>query len=144
MIEISKSILYNGGEQGIEAFEPLEFLARLTPHIPLRYESITRYYGEYSYRRRGRHKKLGVVLGKEGSDDIRKNKHISSLWAALIQRIFEVDPLECPRCGAPMKIISFITDTTQIPRLLDSLGTPRFRAPPKLKPPPGQIDLSYS
>jgi hypothetical protein len=29
-------------------------------------------------------------------------------WAALIQRVFEVDPLECPECGGRMKIISFI------------------------------------
>ena len=26
-------------------FEPLEFLARLTPHIPKKWESTTRYYG---------------------------------------------------------------------------------------------------
>ena len=29
-------------------------------------------------------------------------------WAALIQRVYEVDPLKCPKCGGAMKIISFI------------------------------------
>ena len=29
-------------------------------------------------------------------------------WAALIQRVYETDPLICPRCGAKLKIISFI------------------------------------
>ena len=29
-------------------------------------------------------------------------------WAALIQRVYEFDPLECPKCGGEMKIISFI------------------------------------
>ena len=31
-----------------------------------------------------------------------------SVWAALIQRVYETDPLTCPRCGAKMRIISFI------------------------------------
>lgn len=29
-------------------------------------------------------------------------------WAALIKRVYEVDPLHCPDCGAKMKIIAFI------------------------------------
>ena len=29
-------------------------------------------------------------------------------WAALIKQVHEVDPLLCPKCGAAMKIISFI------------------------------------
>ena len=29
-------------------------------------------------------------------------------WAALIKCVYEVDPLECPKCGAKMKIIGFI------------------------------------
>jgi hypothetical protein len=31
-----------------------------------------------------------------------------STWAMLICRVYEVDPLECPKCGGAMKIISFI------------------------------------
>ena len=31
-----------------------------------------------------------------------------SSWAALIQRVYEVDPLSCPRCGERMRVISFI------------------------------------
>ena len=29
-------------------------------------------------------------------------------WAALIKKVYEVDPLLCPKCGAEMKIIGFI------------------------------------
>ncbi|MHC4825350.1 MAG: hypothetical protein ACYTEY_02205 [Planctomycetota bacterium] len=29
-------------------------------------------------------------------------------WAALIKRIWQVDPLQCPRCGGAMKIVSVI------------------------------------
>jgi hypothetical protein len=31
-------------------------------------------------------------------------------WAQLLRRIFEVDPLACPRCGEEMRIVSFITE----------------------------------
>ena len=31
-----------------------------------------------------------------------------SSWAALVKRVFEVDPLECPKCGSEMKVIAFI------------------------------------
>ena len=29
-------------------------------------------------------------------------------WAALIKQVYEIDPLSCPKCGAEMKIVSFI------------------------------------
>ena len=29
-------------------------------------------------------------------------------WAALIKAVYEVNPLECPRCGSEMKIVGFI------------------------------------
>ena len=31
-------------------------------------------------------------------------------WARLLRRIYEVDPLVCPRCGEEMKVVSVITD----------------------------------
>jgi hypothetical protein len=31
-------------------------------------------------------------------------------WARLIQKIYEVDPLTCPKCLGTMQIISFIED----------------------------------
>ena len=29
-------------------------------------------------------------------------------WAALIRRVFEVDPLTCPKCEGTMRVVSFI------------------------------------
>jgi len=29
-------------------------------------------------------------------------------WAALIRKVYEVDPLRCPDCGGEMKVINFI------------------------------------
>ncbi len=42
-------------------------------------------------------------------------------WAELLRRIFEVDPLACPRCGEEMRIVAFITEPQQIDRILDHL-----------------------
>ncbi len=33
----------------------------------------------------------------------------SQAWATLIKRVYEVDPLACPRCGGRMKVIAFIS-----------------------------------
>ena len=43
-------------------------------------------------------------------------------WRALIQKVWEVDPLECPSCGGEMKIISFIQEQTAIEKILRHLG----------------------
>jgi len=32
----------------------------------------------------------------------------SQTWAMLIKRVYEIDPLACPKCGAEMKIVAFI------------------------------------
>ena len=56
-------------------------------------------------------------------------------WAELLHRIFEVEPLECPRCGQTMRIVALITEPTVIDRILDHLRRTaaarcRSRAPP--------------
>ena len=57
-------------------------------------------------------------------------------WAELLRRIFEIDPLRCPRCGQTMRIVAFITAPQAIDRILDHLrrtATTRRhpRAPPR-------------
>ena len=32
----------------------------------------------------------------------------SQTWAMLIKRVYEVDPLACPKCGGQMKVIAFL------------------------------------
>ena len=39
-------------------------------------------------------------------------------WAALLQQIFEVDPLACPTCRGPMRIIACITQAAVIDQIL--------------------------
>jgi len=42
-------------------------------------------------------------------------------WARLIQKIYEVDPLVCPKCQGEMKIISFIEELDVIKKILRHL-----------------------
>ena len=63
-----------------------------------------------------------------------------AVWARLIKRIYEVDPLECPECGGAMKIIRFIErrQIDVIKRILRHfglwLGSIRTHASPRAPP----------
>jgi hypothetical protein len=50
-------------------------------------------------------------------------------WAELIRRVFEVDVLECPRCGGRMRILAAIQTPAAIQAILEHLGLPS-RVPP--------------
>lgn len=50
-------------------------------------------------------------------------------WADLLQRVFEVDALCCPRCGGRMRVLAAITETDVARRILACLNLPT-RAPP--------------
>jgi len=43
-------------------------------------------------------------------------------WARLIQQVYEVDPLVCPRCAGPMRILAFIEQSAVIEKILTHLG----------------------
>ena len=43
-------------------------------------------------------------------------------WAILLTRIYEILPLLCPRCQNPMRIISFITETNSVTKILNHIG----------------------
>ena len=121
-------------------FDALEFLAVLSVHIPKTYESITRYYGRYSCRRRGERAKLSPPPPDEPESDYRR-EFLRSSWAACIKRIYEIDPLECPKCETQMRIIAFIQDAHSIKDIMKSQGIPDFQAPPRI---PTFIDTSHS
>jgi len=60
----------------------------------------------------------------------------------LLARIYEVFPLRCSRCGEPMRIIAFVTDSGSITRILAYLGEPTM-APyiaPAARGPPWEKD----
>jgi hypothetical protein len=79
-------------------FDALEWLAAMCSHVPNKGEQMVRYYGYYNIVSRGNRKKQNeieripsVLESDESSKEHRKN------WARLIQKIYEVDPLTCPK-----------------------------------------------
>ena len=97
------------------------------------YRKMVRYYGYYSNVSRGKRQKYGnddalpSILESQGDEKaFRRN------WARLIQKIYEVDPLICPKCRGGMRIISFIEDPSVIRVILEHLGLwlARTRTPP--------------
>ena len=42
-------------------------------------------------------------------------------WAQLIAKVYEVDPLVCPKCGWDMKVVAVIEDPAEIRRILRHL-----------------------
>jgi hypothetical protein len=51
-------------------------------------------------------------------------------WAELLQRVFAVDVLACPRCGGRMRVIATIDDPAVVRRILTHLGVPGAPGPP--------------
>ena len=56
-------------------------------------------------------------------------------WAAMIRKVYEVDPMVCPQCGGQMKVVAFITDYDAVDRIIDHLRL-TFVAD---KPPPSHV-----
>jgi hypothetical protein len=63
-------------------------------------------------------------------------------WASLLQRVYDVDVLKCPRCDGRLEVIAAISDPDTLRRILDHLGLPS--TPPECKPargPPEDLHL---
>lgn len=106
-----------------KTFDALDWLAQLVTHIPNRGEQMVRYYGFYSNKCRGLREKAGAddQLPALIESDVAF-KQFRNNWAKLIQKIYNVDPLLCPRCRGTMRIISFIEDEAAIEKILRHLG----------------------
>ncbi|PKN70107.1 MAG: hypothetical protein CVU54_06860 [Deltaproteobacteria bacterium HGW-Deltaproteobacteria-12] len=102
-----------------KSFAALEWLAAMCTYIPNRGEQMVRYNGYYSNVARGKRKAKGtediiscILEPEENSKAFRKNR------VRLIQKIYEVDPLICPKCKGAMRIIGFIEDPSVIRKSL--------------------------
>ena len=77
--------------------------------------------------------------------DYQPKKHASKKWRERIKKVWEVEPLICPKCGKPMRVIALIDDPGVIFEILSYLGLwdsvnaqTRSRAPP-----PGPAGCAY-
>ena len=131
--------------------EPEDFLARVVMHIPDPRRHTIRYYGAYSSVVRARRRREAPApTGTQQVDTPASSaataptdpdmRALRRRWAHLLRRIFEVDPLVCPRCGetpnkaggTAMRIavpppallgVAFITEPRVITKILRHLAT---------------------
>jgi hypothetical protein len=88
----------SGDGKDQKVFPALEWLAAMCSHIPNRGEQMVRYYGFYSNVSRGKRQMAGkdddvpcILEPQENVKAFRKS------WSLLIQKIYETDPLVCPK-----------------------------------------------
>ena len=110
-----------GKESEEERMDYLEFVARVTSHIPDKGQVTVRYHGLYANAHRGKVRKMEggeqklILIEQEFPRIPRRG------WAEMIRKVYEVDPLLCPQCRATMKVISFITEYSVVDRIINHL-----------------------
>jgi hypothetical protein len=129
------------GPQSIPWYDALDFVARALAHILDPRRHLVYYYGAYSNVARGNAKANGHAAKAQplapgpGGEPSPPSPALAALrrrWAQLIRRIYQVDPLLCPRCRGVMRVVSFITQPRLIRRILEHLAgrAAHERAPP--------------
>ncbi len=129
-----------------ERFDPAEFLARVLMHIPEPRRHLTHYYGAYSNASRGRRRRELEAAAEAGEPPqgqgarqaatLPDERRLRRRWSQLIKRVFEVDPLVCPRCGGEMRVVAFILHHDVIDAILRHLE--RTARHPGRGPPQGE------
>jgi hypothetical protein len=127
---------------GVAVFPALDWLAALVTHLPDKGQQLLRFYGRYSNVCQGRKKRQAgravrlVDKQAQGEDDSFREQCRGN-WARLIKKIYQADPLVCPKCHGPMTIISFLEDPAVVKRILVRLNLWQApeRSPPPASPP---------
>jgi hypothetical protein len=134
---------------------PLTFLSRLAALIPAPRANLVTYHGlltpAASYRDR-------VIPGDSGARSTLRDPKATPvdgavrlgveqrrrklLWAEAMKRGLGLDVLTCEHCGGRREVLTFITDSVLITKILDHLGLPSDlpRISPA-RPPPGSERL---
>jgi hypothetical protein len=136
--------LLAGPSRNFQDFDPLDFLAEVTQHIPDPGAHLVRYYGWYSNKTRGQRAQrppataagIGMAVRSPSARKARKG------CAAPIKQVYEADPLCCPKCGSAMKIIALLGrhQTEVIERILRHCGL--WEESPARAPPAAQIPVT--
>jgi len=93
-------------KRNFEVFDAEDFIGAITQHIPDKFFQNIRYYGWYSNKSRGQRKREEAEVEAETKPSptvINVSAHQprripSKHWRELIKKVWEVDPLCCPKC----------------------------------------------
>jgi hypothetical protein len=137
-------LLSTAGGDG-RALDALDFIARLLAHVPDPRRHLVHYHGVYSNVVRGKLKARGQAQRTESlalgptkdapPPPACASPSLAALrrgWAQLIRRVYEIDPLICPRCRGVMRVVSFHYRGPRHPprpRPPWRLGSPRYPGP---------------
>ena len=109
--------------------DAVEFIHRVTTQIPDARRHLIRYFGAYSHRSRGARRAREEAEAARARGDAPVDAAPPALtiepppsksrasWARLIRRIYEVDPLLCPRCKGPLELLAVLVD----PKVVDAI-----------------------
>jgi hypothetical protein len=147
--------------QTILDLDELEFVHAVCQQIPDKWKHLIRYYGAYASRNRKalRTARDALAMGESAED---KNEAVADgagttrpecaspleaalpgsaeavrrqAWARLIRRVFEVDPMVCPRCKIEMEVVALITEPAVIDKILRHRKTYGLVSPFEANPP---------
>ena len=148
--------------RNFEVFTAPDFLAAVTQHIPDKGAQTVKYYGPYSNKARGQRAKAdrqspptegcsepGEERGGSGpiaSRPATTTRRIPSRsWRELIKKVWDADPMLCPKCGGEMKLIALIEEPQTIEDILRHLGIfEEAGGPIGSSPPPEPFRLEYT
>ena len=132
--------------RNFEVFDPVDFLAIVSQHIPDKGAQMVRYYGLYSNKMRGCARKAnpGSTLAPWPKfTPPPPAKLPARKWRDLIRQAWHSDPLQCPVCQKQMRLIAVIDDSNIIEKILRHLnlwcGPAKF-APARPPPSTGQSE----
>ena len=149
-------------EGEIARLDVYELIARLLDHLPAPRHQLVRYWGYYSNVARGKRRlaaaqrlvaagettdlgsAAGISTALPPADDEPFRRRARLTWAALIKKVYEIDPLLCPFCGSQMKIVAFITEHAAVCHILEHIHMPAQRPEPLAHSPPLQDELLYA
>jgi hypothetical protein len=125
--------------KGSEIIDPMEFVARVLMQVPDLNRPYIHYYGIYSSRTHVKPINDSKTPPPDLHDEDSPSAPISALrrrWAKLIRRVYQVEPLLCPKCQSKMRIIAFITQHDVIHKILDHIKkrSTETRGPPIPQP----------
>jgi len=110
--------------------DPIEFIDKIAALIPPARKHRHHYHGVFApnapLRRLVSKSAIQVPSNLTNPDlqkIVNKTSKISLNWAKLIARIYEVNPLQCS-CGKEMRIVKFVTHSTEIWQILSGMGWP--------------------
>ncbi len=83
----------------------------------LKGQVMVRYFGLYANAHQGK-----VIKSEKGAHKLVSIEEECPRiprrgWAEMIRKVYEIDPLICPRCKGQMRIIAFITDYPIVGRI---------------------------